>query len=499
MKRISCTIALIFALPLWADVPEAELAACRAAPSSDCLADIGYAMALASDTLNDQPMVVDYLGQMGRVEDAEALARRMAQFKGLSGKNADQFVGLRVAQYRMIEAFAAGADLATVKAGPQGFLAQSALMQKVGMMRTGSRLRVERPLEPEVRAILRSALADTGGTRFDRIVAADILLAAGEEAAARALLQNLPVDNSTRSNLSQPMIRLLGPERVWEIYQGMDRISSWWLADLARLSDDPAQARFFLQEMYDRALRQATPRDRAFDLVWVIRTATEIGEKKIAEEAMALQQTEIDPNGPEMRALIQSHQHFGTSDEEFRAVLQSAEKRLRAVEDRSTRINALDTLAGAYAEIGDAKRAARLLERGDADAGLWADIVLLEIDPKTRMTLIKRAERHLRNDGRDQFRARVAADLARTEQTDQDRDWARETVWQLLKVDPPSGIFEAGYFYDRLLTAALRLGLPDLRDATLQKSAETALERGEPGAVLQAAFQHYQLFPDTAD
>lgn len=496
LLHIACSAAL--AAPIWAEPTPQAIAQCREVPTATCLADIGYAFALESETLESEAGVVDYLGQMGRVEEADVLARRIAALEGHVGERAERVVGLRVAPYRMIEAFMEGAELATVEAGPNGFLAETALMRMAGIMRTGSFLDVDRPVDPEIASVLRRVLAEAGGTRFDRIIAADILLTAGEAAAARAILQDLPVDTSTRTNLSQPMIRLLGADRAWEIYQGMDRISNWWIADLAQLADDPEEARFFLDEMYNRALQQDEPRRRAFDLAWVIRTAMEIGEKGIAEKAMALQQAEIDPTGPEMRALIQSHEHFDTPPDAFRAVLRQAEKRLRTFEDDTSRSNALSTLAGAYAEIGDARRAARLLTRWDADARLWAATVLRETDAETRAALVKRAERHLPDGARQEFLARVAAGLARPEMTEEDRDWARDTVWRLLKVDPPTGTYEAGNFFDRLLNAALRLGLPDMRDAVLKRSAETALDSGAPAPILQAAYQHYRLFADTA-
>lgn len=496
LLHIACSAAL--AAPVWAEPTAQAIAQCREVPTATCLADIGYAFALRSAALDEYVGVVDYLGQMGRVEQAETLAQRIAGLEGHTGAQAERMVGLRVAPYRMIEAFKSGVDLETIEAGPQGFLAKSALMRMAGIVRSGSFLKLERPVDPQVRSVLRSILAKTDGTRFDRIVAADILLTAGEEAAALALLEDLPVDSSPRTNLSQPMIRLLGPDRVWEIYQGMDRISVWWIADLAKLSQDPEQARFFLQEMYDRASRAETPRDRAFDLSWVIETAKELGDVDLAGQAMALQVAEIDPTGPEMRVLVRSHLFFGSSAEDIRFVLRQAEKRLKTQEDATARSNIVNTVAGAYAEIGDARRAVQLLERGGADARIWSATALREIRAETRAYLLSRAERHLSGNDWNTMLASMAAALARPERSEAERGWARATAWALLDVDPPEATYEAGYFYDRILNAALVLNLPDLRDAVLRRSAETALSEREAVPILQAAYQYYRLRSEAA-
>lgn len=492
MRRFFFAVTLVLAGPLLADVPAAEVSACRASPTTECLADIGFAVARASDTLHKQLNVIDLLGQMGRVAQAEVLAERIAMLEGHSGAQAERVVGLRIAPYRMIEAFMQGTDLATVEAGPHGFLAKSALMQMAGVMQSGSTLRTDRSRDPERTAVLTSVLANTEGTRLDRLIAADILMNAGAEAAALAVVNDLPVDDSLRTNLSTPMIRLLGTERVWEIYQGMDRISVWWIADLAMNAENADLARLFLEEMYARALASEDPRSRAFDLRWVIDTAVKLEQADIADEAMALQRAEIDPAGPEMRALVQSHLAYGSPAAEVFEVLRRAEGLL---ETTDIDINVLFTLTGAYAELGDAKRAARLLKNNDAEARVWADAVLQSRDGETRMELLSRAKRALPDGFVADMLARVAAELAKPEKTDEERDWARKTAWELLEVDPPRGTYDAGLFYDRILNAALRLGSPDLRDATLTRSAETALAQVEPTPILQAALQHYRLVP----
>ena len=498
MRQLSCVFALVFALPLWAAVPEAEVAACRAAPTSDCLADTGYTLALADETLDAHVSVVDYLGQMGRLEEAEELARRIADIEGHVGARAEQMVGLRVAPYRMIDAFMAGADLAEVKAGPNGFLAETALMRMAGVMQSGSFLRLDRPVDPDVATAIRAALSGSSGSWMDQTIAADILFSAGEEAAALAIMSTLAVDATGRTSISKPMAQRLGAERVWEMYQAMERISVWWLADLVELADDPEQARFFLEQMYALALQAETPHRRAYDLVWVIRAAVKLGHEDIAADAMERQRDAIHPAAPEALALVNSHLAFGSPEAELREVLRRVERQLATHEAEVARSNIVNTLAGAYAEIGDAKRAARLLEREEGDASDWAAIALRDIDAGTRAQLLRQAERHLSKALWSDLQARMVSALARPEHPGAERDWARQTALALLEVDPPSGKYEAGYFYDRLLNAALRLGSPELRDAALQRSAETALSKGEAAPILQAAYQYHRLFPEAA-
>ncbi|MEM7719961.1 MAG: hypothetical protein AAF222_12230 [Pseudomonadota bacterium] len=488
---IALSIAMIGG-PLFAEGLRDQITECRETPTAVCLADIGFALSMDRPTLDVEAGVVDYLGQMGRVDEAEVLAKRIAMLEGHVGARAEQMVGLRVGRYRIIEALMQGADLATVKEGPQGFLTFAALSQMAGVMRSGSFQEVSRTVDPDRLAVVRSALADTTGKRFDRLAAAELLASIGDDRAALALLRDLPVDASPRTNVSPRLIALLGPERVHEIYRGMERISVWWFSDLAKGSETPEQARAYLDEMFALAKQADTPRGRAFDLRWVIRTAKALGETGIANEAMVLQRSEIDPVGPEMRALVSSHLDYGSPEDEVRAVLRQAEKRLWDLEDDTARVNALATLAPAYAQLGDARRAARLLERGEADVSAWATLILADMTADTRAVLLKRAERHWKRNNSDVL-VRVTAGLARPERPQEDRDWARRTAWALLEADPPDGTYEAGYFYDRLLNAALRLDAPDLRDAVLRQSAETALDHVAPVPILQAAYQHYRL------
>ncbi|MEL7149950.1 MAG: hypothetical protein AAGK71_04415 [Pseudomonadota bacterium] len=492
MRQIFCIIALVCAGPLWADVSDADMADCRAAPSTDCLADIGFALGMDGFDMDQQAQGVSILAEIGRLEDARALGLRLQNMHGVHGELAESVVDLTLSNYRLIEAFMDGKGIEEALDGRAPLWAMSAMLHLAGVSGLGNLTPVPSQ-DPDRIAVLRDLLLPPTGSRLDRIITADILLTVGEKEAARRVLEDLPVDASRRSNLGDPMIELIGAKRTLEIYEGMGDIPVFYLGRLVPFAEDNAFARQVLNEMFDRAKAAEDQYRRLADLRQVVAVAADAGHRDIADAAMDLLRDDVDPDGPNVRFLILALSHIGAPEDEMRQALKRAEKSIANLEEESAISNRVFLLVEESPRLGEIKRVARLLDRTDSDARHWGTFLSAEMSESDRKKALRQAKRRLGAEDYHAALSRAASTLAFEKRSKAETDLALEMVRDLLTVTPPSGTYDQGYFYDRLLNVGWRLGDRGLIGDILQRSAETALESGRVEPILHAAYQYHVM------
>ncbi|MEM9425379.1 MAG: hypothetical protein AAGA06_01630 [Pseudomonadota bacterium] len=490
MRRILCIIALVCAGPLWGDASDADIAACRAAPSTDCLADIGFALGMDGFRMSQQAQGVSILAEIGRLEDARALGLRLQNIHGVHGERAESIVDLTLSNYRLIEAFQDGKAIEEALDGRAQLWATSAMLHMAGVSGLGN-LSPVATQDPDRIAVLRDLLLPPTGTRLDRIIAADILLTVGDKDAARRVLEDLPVDGSRRSTLSDTMIELIGAERTLEIYEGMGEVPVFYLRWLVRFAKSNEFAREVLNEMFDRARAADDPYRRVSDLRQVVVAATDAGHRDVADAAMEILRNDVDPDGPYVRFLVLALSDIGAPEQEMRRILKRVEKAIANMEDETAISNRVALLVEEYPRLGEIKRVARLLDRTDSDARHWGILLSAEMSEDDRKKALRQAKRRL---GAEKYHAALShavSSLAYEKRSKAETDLALEMARELLTVTPPSGTYEQGYFYDRLLNVGWRLGDRTLIADILQRSAETALDSRLVEPILHAAYQHH--------
>ena len=468
----------IFAQPTFAQVSDAEIEACHAAPDTRCLTDIGSALVLAQDPPQQGPSGAHLLAQLGRLDAAYAVELRFQKAKGHSEERALTFVRYFIEPYRVAEALRNG-PVDEVLAGDTAIHYNTlvlALWRMAGSGSTNTMLGAQPTQDPVTLSILRQVLLQRGGTREHRLDAAAILAHVDDVDTVRDIIDSLPVDDSPRTTISQHVARIVGTERILEIYDGMGDIPPFPLARLAEVEDDPGKARALLERAHARALEWPEEKDQVRDLGTVARTAADLGFDDLAisatDDLRTIFRTTSEPNKLDPTRLTAALHAINAPEDEQRAAVDMA---MRAAD---------------YLRFGDAETAIRLLERSDPDPDDWARLMSVEMPDDARTLMMAHVERTLSSEDMALFRARRAASRAYQAESDSEKAAIRDEVTALLAAPVPDRTGIGRFYFDHLLKAADRLGDEDLTSRILILSARDALDLGHPWPILQAAHQH---------
>ena len=491
----SCLMLAIFAQPTFAQVSDAEIEACHAAPDTRCLTDIGSALVLAQDPPQQGPSGAHLLAQLGRLDAAYAVELRFQKAKGHSEERALTFVRYFIEPYRVAEAIRNG-PVDEVLAGDTAIhysTLELALWRMAGSMSTNTMLGAQPTQDPVTLSILRQVLLQRDGTREQRLGDASILAYVGEVDAVRDIIDSLPVDDSPRTTISQNVARIVGTERILEIYDGMGDIPPFPLARLAEVEDDPGKARALLERAHARALEWQEEKDQVRDLGTVARTAADLGFDDLAisatDDLRTIFRTTSEPNKLGPTRLAAALRAINAPEDEQRAALELAEQAVDRLPERFAG-TASANLAGDYLRFGDAETAIRLWERNDPDPDDWARLMSVEMPDDARTLTMAHVERTLSSEDMALFRARRAASRAYQAESDSKKAAIRDEVAALLAAPVPDRTGVGRFYFDHLLKAADRLGDEDLTSRILTLSARHALDIGHAWPILQAAHQH---------
>ena len=440
----------------------------------------------------------ELLAMIGRLEDARAVAVRNARLNGSSESDARGLADGRLSYFVAAERLLAGEDPALVSADVKGFRFQGALLQLTGMMTSGTMLGAEVTEDPARRALMRKAVAGIGTDRASRITAAGFLLELGDEEAAAAILDALPVDASPRRHLPDKMIRLIGTARALEIYQGMgdDLPWDWYYRTLADNEPDRDRAAAFLALALEH-IESLEPEKRPAKWRVILRDATELGHRDVARQAFKRLQRSVSRNrNAEAGHYIELARAMRAMDmprADLRRVLVKAERRLSGLENASQIRETSLTIAQLRLDIGDRKAALRVFRSSDRNRQDWVRLIAYASTREMRQAVLRSAEPALLDDDMASLRAYVARSLARETRSASDRAEAERMVRALVRGAPPRDPLEQSYFYDTLVRAAQYLDDAGLMQAALDRSIAEALTSGDHRPLIQAAYRLHRM------
>ncbi|WP_413720677.1 hypothetical protein [Silicimonas sp. MF1-12-2] len=491
----SCLMLAIFAQPTFAQVSDAEIEACHAAPDTRCLTDIGTALALELDPPDPNLSGAYLLAQLGRLDEARSAEIRFQLAKGLTEAQARRSADYLVAPFRLIDLLRAGADLETAQAesGISGVAVSAALMRLSGMMATNTSLPLQPATDETTLAVLRWVATEIGERRYERLLSAEILAFVGEDDAARAIMDTLPADESTRTNISDTLARIVGIDRVLEIYANMPDVPAFYILRLAEISENRDEAKALLDTAMSRVDARAVEQDLARDLRTVAGTAAKLGFDDVAIEATErlrmIFRTTSEPEKLDPTWLAAALRNINAPEDEQRAALELAEQAVDRLPERFAG-TASANLAGDYLRFGDAETAIRLLERNDPDPDDWTRLMSVEMPDDARTLIMAHVERTLSSEDMALYRAPRAASRAYQAESDSEKAAIRDEVTALLAAPVPDRTGIGRFYFDHLLKAADRLGDEELTSRILILSARDALDLGYAWPILQAAHQH---------
>lgn len=473
-----------------ADVTEAEIATCYRAPHVECLAEIGFELAMEAPSYPNQVIEVHLLGQIGWYEEAHALSVHSQMQQGKARTSAVSLADFITRDYRIIADLLAGRP----PGDDLGLNTISAALQLLGQMQIDSSLHLRQTTDlNRLSAVRELAERLSSGTRNDQIIAANFFTIMGDHDRAISILETLKDDGSRPSTLSEDMIRMIGPVKTLAIYRRMGEVRPRYFVDLARVEPDPAKRLGYLRAMLAAAKARDEGEKLHATIGSVVVTAMEVGAERFARDVTDELKDMVGRGGSirSLLALLRAQHAIGASEREQRKTLKRAQHVLKGTEVEA---GFGQSLAWYYAQLGAIDEAVRLFDFDpNADQMDWANLIRRDMPESARMALLTVAQDRLTPADFAATLADIAGSLARPGKSAEENDWAQDTAWQLLDAAPPLQQKPKGYLYDNILRAAARLGDHALIEAALLQSARRALDSRDYRRVLQAAHQHHHL------
>lgn len=474
--------------PAAADVSKGEMDACKRTPDVACLADIGFALAMEAQTYPHVLSEIDLLAQIGRVDDAHALAVRSYRQQGATEASAEARADFHVQDFRAIAFLRDGGDPWDDFSGNPVMVFAKAL-DLIGM---GTSLQYRMTTDPQRLEIVRDwAENQLSSTRQEQLIAVDFLARVGDQDTALHILDNLKNDASRPTTVTLDTIRILGHERIFDAYQSLDGVRPMYYVDLARAVTDPDTAQDYLARMISDFDEDGARLYRTMALV--VEVATELGLSEFAEdiasqlEKRLKRQRSADALVPLARAQLA----IGVNDRAVHNTLKRVRQNLKSLPEHE-RITVAWIVAEMYAQLDDVVSTVAMLDIVDDPVSFrWSSVLTQNMQSTTRDALLVAAKRRFTAEEYAALRARIAAGLASDKKSREDNARARDMAWALLDEAPALGT--NGYFYDNILKAAERLEDEDLVDAALSQSARRALDDGRYALIIQAAHQHNHM------
>ncbi|WP_341864020.1 hypothetical protein [Gymnodinialimonas sp. 57CJ19] len=405
--------------------PRPDVATCVAAPTAQCLTDVGIALALRGRDPSAYGHQVDLLAAMGRFDQALTLRGRLT---GSTPEPTAAEVGRSVASHRVTHALAAGMPLADAVAqtpGADGGTLYISALSLLGGNPYGTPLPPRPDPTPEALAtvadmadtIMRLATADPAQPRiYQMLYAAELHARLGNADAVVDVLAALPPTDTPPVTLPTEVMALIGSDRALRLFRaagggGDARI----LLRAAAVEPDPARAAEHLQTAFAAfAEEQPWPDHR-----WMAATTRAVADLGLADVALQMAR-DLDTSAQTDPAFSRQFAHIAATqalidaqapEAEVRAALARAEA---GISPRSRPGNdARRALAQLRARLGDVAAATRWLDGIDRPSHAWGAMFGPDVPDTRRDALLEAAQSDLSPGGGVRLRAQVAEETSR--------------------------------------------------------------------------------------
>ncbi len=520
MRSLSLALLLLAALfvvlarterPL--DRPFAE---CRAAPTADCILDLGIQRALDSSR-QLRAVHAEQLAWLGRFDAAETLIAFQEQDRGKTETEAAAWAAWRVAPHRLLTALRAGQDLedalAAVPAADGSSLSLAAL-ELLSEDPFGARPPAPAPLPPDKRRELVLALASQieewvaagspRGAPRHLEDAAELRARLGDRSGVRELL-HIMRESGVDLYPSPVLARVAGAEALVAYADPGDDQYPHLVERAAVVEPDPTRA----ADLFERAFRIHAAREGWPDFDEMGEVVIRAAEAGLRDEAARLAQrmarlADADDSPFQLfhridaaRALLET----GAPRAEVLARLDGIEAEFP--DELGTPVafgivgglytwgeyadDARSQVAGLALRLGDTARAIRMAE-GTKDPARGWDTFAHDHPPLPILaTLLERAERLLPPSAAAMVASQLALQAASDDATAEHRAWALERARELL--DRRAFLEEdAGWVLERVARVAVAAGDEDLARQALEALVASALDRREAAELVRAGF-----------
>lgn len=445
-------------------------AACRRAPSAQCLTDLGVAQAMHRRSLPGYLREVDILAQMGRFEEARALAMRVESGKQraqeIPPETIEASVNRRLAPHLLAAALRGGGNLQAAMADTPGVdtgVLYIGALDLLGRHPYDTNTAPEERPADRTRAVV-SEIAATIATLAQQqpekpranalIHAAELHAALGQRDRAMAVLAALPQNmENPLLIMSKDLIRIIGAPEALRMYRDAGGQRTSFLLAIAEAETDGTRATKDLEQAFSefqaqkifpdfRGMENTVERAAALGLdALSLRLARALAEQaQTAPFALP-----VFPHLTAARALLSAK----APEAEVRASLARAEA---AIPGNPNKVVAVGAIGGAYrwgksglasearrdiatmqARLGDVSKAVHIMEGIDQPVFAWNDMLSADIPLDALNDLLAASENILPDDGQAYLRAQLAQRLLGRSDTELMRTWARATAHDLLE------------------------------------------------------------------
>ncbi|NBZ88620.1 hypothetical protein [Stagnihabitans tardus] len=449
----------------------AALAACRAAPTVDCLIEAGFTEAMRIPLPSHLPEL-DALATLGYGDQARALEIRLLQAQGLSSAEAIGRADRRFAAPLLAFAIRQGQGVETAARGLNSDQLYLAALDLLGQEPYSPKV-AQAPGSPDQAATL-AGLVETRSRGLSQLAnAARLRALLGQPAQALAALRKIEAAELPQL-LDPETLRAIGPEALTLCHDETCR-------DAMRIALDPGDLAA-LNRAFDRiaAIPPGPDIDRLGRLV--ARASPEAGlilarGLEVLAEALPGGPAEF-PHLTVTKLLLAK----GAPPEEVRAALARAEAAMpggQTARDRETR-SARRDLAALHAALGEVGQAAAWITGDRRPFWDWLEVLERPMPDAVVPAVLAEAAKVLEPGQR----ADLQACAAQARASDGEREWARQTLRAALTQDlggyGPEGL-------DCLAKAAGVLHLPVLRHRAGLALARTALDEPTARGLFDAA------------
>ncbi len=477
---------ILFCLSLWS-AAVADIAECRRAPDADCLADVGFELAMSTDSLPRLTQAPKLLAQMDRVDEAYALHFRSQALNGVTDEQAKRLADVILGDFNFAR------DLLSGNEPNNTSDASAALSRIAGMSVGGSTLGLFVTRDVRKIDVIESFARKASGSRAELLRVAELLVWIEADELALEVVDRLPVDDTSSSVPSKRLIQLIGTERAISILDGMQDVPPFYYLRVAELANDPEEARRMFRAVEVKI--DASESQRTAAMVDYIIVASRRGDADIANAMLERLREEVtmsESDTGELLGLALALHVTNADRKDVRKVLREVDRRIP--ESSEFVVPQLHgSLANHYLRLGDHEIALRHF--WETEPGILDWIRFLSSDSLSnsqRIMHFDRVKRRLTPDEIMAIEAGLTARLSRTNRTSEERNWAGDTVRTSLAGTSPSDPLQQGYFFDRLVLAAHQLDDEELVSKVLKVSSDTALDSGEFRPIIQAAHQYHR-------
>ena len=447
-----------------------DLDACRAAPTSACMAEIAIAVAMARPT---DPNAVEPLALMGRLDALVEITQHHRLRTGQVN------VGVRTAHYRMLARLAGGDSLHVAMAATPDVRPASLYWLSTALLDPRHPPSLPENIRRTALADLATLLVETGHSQPHVARAARIFLELGQEDRAHWALANLPA-RTVGDYAVTVDFEAIGPAQALAYLSAANAIwPEHWL-EAARASSDPTLAQANLDQGM-AALAAHNRRNRFDQMAQFVELAHQRGFADSADRFLTQLLSEAE--GQEPRPLSAAAQALISTD----ASISEIAEMVAAAETLAT--ERVASVANLWLQTGNIERAITLLSARSQSGATWS-AATGDRPFEDAVALVEAARAHLSETEFNEMRARIAFDVAQANAPPEAQAWAIAATQDILAAYPRtgyvSGIYDAPGVYIALASID-----PSLSAEALLIATDAAFDLWTAPSLIQVAHAWY--------